>query len=105
MNADTQRRVVFVRGVVAGPDGGKSAEEKTDDIRAKNDKTLAEAGRKKTNIITATVWLTDMDTWAEMNTVWDTWVVPGETPCRAAVQSSKLAGSEFHVEIMVVAAL
>lgn len=96
---------VYLSGVVAGAAAGKSVAEQTADILAQIDATLAEAGTDKTNIITATVWLTDMDTWAEMNTVWDTWVVPGETPCRAAVQSSKLAGSEFHVEIMVVAAL
>ena len=67
--------------------------------------TLAEAGIDKTKIIRATIWLTDMDTWAEMNTVWDKWVVPGETPCRAAVHSPKLAAAGLDVEIMVEAAI
>ncbi|MDP6729838.1 MAG: RidA family protein, partial [SAR324 cluster bacterium] len=36
--------------------------------------------------------------------VWDTWVVQGQTPCRACVES-KLAAPQFTVEISVIAAL
>ena len=46
-----------------------------------------------------------MDTWAEMNTVWDKWVVAGETPCRAAVHSPKLAAPGLDVEIQVEAVI
>jgi len=96
---------VYLSGVVAGDASGQSVKDQTADILSQIDATLAEAGTDKTNIITATVWLTDMDTWAEMNTVWDSWVTPGETPCRAAVHSAKLAAAGLDVEIMVVAAL
>ncbi|NQV44950.1 MAG: RidA family protein [Rhodospirillales bacterium] len=96
---------VHLSGVVADKAAGKSVKEQTADILAQIDATLAEAGSDKTRIIKAIVWLTDMDTWAEMNTVWDTWVVPGETPCRAAVHSAKLAAPGLDVEIMVEAAL
>ena len=41
--------------------------------------------------------------WADMNTIWDAWVVPGQTPARATVQA-KLAGPTHLIEIMVVAA-
>lgn len=97
---------VYLSGVVASATAvGKSVKEQTEDILAQIDATLAEAGTDKSKLITATIWLTDMDTWAEMNTAWDPWVAPGETPCRAAVQSSKLAGAGMDVEIMVQAAL
>jgi enamine deaminase RidA (YjgF/YER057c/UK114 family) len=39
-----------------------------------------------------------------MNEAWDAWVVPGQTPARATVES-KLAAPGLDVEIMVEAAL
>jgi enamine deaminase RidA (YjgF/YER057c/UK114 family) len=96
---------VYLSGYVAEKTVGGSVAEQTADILAQIDETLAEAGTDKTKIIRATIWLTDMDTWAEMNTVWDKWVVPGETPCRAAVHSPKLAAAGLDVEIMVEAAI
>ena len=43
-------------------------------------------------------------TFNEMNEIWDAWVVQGQTPCRACVES-KLAVPQFTVEISVIAAL
>ncbi|MGH8833214.1 MAG: Rid family hydrolase [Polaromonas sp.] len=50
------------------------------------------------------MWLTDMDTFSEMNRAWEAWVVPGATPARATVLSSRLAAPQYRVEIGVVAA-
>ena len=44
-----------------------------------------------------------MANFAEMNSVWDAWVSPGNTPGRATVEA-KLASPDYKVEIMVVAA-
>jgi enamine deaminase RidA (YjgF/YER057c/UK114 family) len=96
---------VYMSGFVAGEAAGGSVAAQTADILAQIDAMLAQAGSDKTKVIRATIWLTDMDTWAEMNTVWDKWVVPGETPCRAAVHSPKLAAAGLDVEIMVEAAI
>ena len=68
------------------------------------DATLKEAGTDKTKVIKANIWLTDIKTFAEMNSVWDAWVVPGQTPARATVEA-KLAAPGIDVEIMVEAAL
>jgi enamine deaminase RidA (YjgF/YER057c/UK114 family) len=83
---------------------GKSVAEQTKDILDQIDATLKQAGTDKTNIVKANIWLTDIKTWAEMNTVWDVWVVPGQTPARATVES-KLAAPGIDVEIMVEAAI
>ena len=64
---------------------------------------LTEAGTDKAKLLSANIWLTDMATFGEMNAVWDAWVVPGHTPARATVEA-KLAGPQYKVEIMVVAA-
>ena len=45
-----------------------------------------------------------MGRFAEMNSVWDAWVSPGNTPARATVQAP-LAHPDILVEIMVTAAL
>jgi enamine deaminase RidA (YjgF/YER057c/UK114 family) len=55
-------------------------------------------------VISATIWLSDMDTFNEMNGIWDAWVTPGATPARACVEA-KLAAPQFTVEIAVIAAL
>jgi enamine deaminase RidA (YjgF/YER057c/UK114 family) len=96
--------VVYLAGFVAEAAAGKSVKEQTADILAQIDATLKEAGTDKTRILKANIWLTDIKTFAEMNAAWDAWVVPGQTPARATVES-KLAAAGLDVEIMVEAAI
>jgi enamine deaminase RidA (YjgF/YER057c/UK114 family) len=96
--------MVYLAGYTPDKALGKSVAEQTRDILEQIDATLKQAGTDKTNIVKANIWLTDIKTWAEMNTVWDTWVVPGQTPARATVES-KLAAPGIDVEIMVEAAI
>lgn len=92
---------IYTAGQVAS---GGSVTEQTKGILAQIDGLLAEAGSDKTKILSATIWLCSMDDFAEMNAVWDAWVPQGNTPCRAAVESPRLATPEFKVEIGVIAA-
>lgn len=94
---------VYLAGVVAHANKGKSVAEQTREILATIDAHLAQAGTDKTKLLSANLWITDMAKFAEMNAVWDAWVAPGHTPARACVEA-KLAAPEYHVEIMVVAA-
>jgi enamine deaminase RidA (YjgF/YER057c/UK114 family) len=94
---------VYVSGTVADKAAGRSVGEQTQDILAIIDGLLAEAGADKTKILSATIWLTDIKTFAEMNAVWDAWVSPGNTPARATVEA-KLAAAPYNVEIACVAA-
>ena len=64
----------------------------------------AEAGTDKTRILSAQIWLADMATFPEMNSVWDTWVPQGHTPARATGEA-KLATPDYKVEVIVTAAL
>ncbi|MCB1473084.1 MAG: RidA family protein [Rhodobiaceae bacterium] len=95
---------VYLAGQVAMDAPGKSVREQTENILARIDKLLAEAGSDKSKLLSATIWLTDMNTFNEMNGVWDAWVSPGNTPARACVES-KLAAAKFTVEIGIIAAL
>lgn len=96
---------VHLSGLVAEDAEGKSVAEQTQDILAQIDAYLAKAGSDKSKIVKAMIWLTDMATWAEMNTAWDAWVDPANAPVRAAVESPKLAAPQFTVEIMVDAVI
>ena len=95
---------VYLAGIVADSPKGKNMGEQTSNILSQIDGFLAMAGTNKTKLLSANIWITDMAQFAEMNTVWDTWVSPGNTPARATVEA-KLASPDYKVEIMVVAAL
>ncbi|MFQ5566293.1 MAG: RidA family protein [Paracoccaceae bacterium] len=95
---------VYTAGQVAQRAPGASIAEQTRDILARIDELLAEAGTDKSKLLSATIWITDMRDFAEMNEVWDAWVSPGNTPGRACVEA-RLAAQRFNVEIGVIAAL
>jgi enamine deaminase RidA (YjgF/YER057c/UK114 family) len=96
--------VVYLAGQVAADAHGKSVAEQTKEILAGIDALLEQAGSDKSHILSATIWLTDMASFAEMNKVWDAWAVPGAMPARATVESAKLASAEYKIEIAVIAA-
>jgi len=99
----THGDTVYLAGIVAQANKGKGVTEQTREILATIDKYLAAAGTDKSKLLSATIYITDMATFAEMNAVWDAWVAPGNTPARATVEA-KLAAPDYKVEIMVVAA-
>lgn len=94
---------VYLAGVVARENAGRSVTDQTREILATIDRHLAKAGTDKSKLLSATIWITDMASFAEMNAVWDAWVSPGNTPARATVEA-RLASPDYKVEIMVVAA-
>jgi enamine deaminase RidA (YjgF/YER057c/UK114 family) len=102
--AVVHNKTVYLAGQVAGDDAGVGVYEETRSILANIDRLLAAAGSDKSRLLSATIWLTDMDSFADMNRAWEAWVVPGATPARATVMSPRLAAAKYHVEIGVVAA-
>ena len=94
---------VYLAGVVAGKAAGGSVTDQTKDILSIIDGHLAKAGTDKSKLLSATIYITDMKTFPEMNAVWDGWVSEGNTPARATVEA-KLAAPQYNGEIMVVAA-
>ncbi len=93
---------VYISGQVAD-DPNADVAGQTRQILARIDGLLAEAGTDKSKVLSASVWLSDISTFDQMNAVWDEWVAPGNPPARATVES-KLARPQLKVEIMVVAA-
>lgn len=90
---------------------GLTAEDLSGDVTAQTrnvldnvDALLAAAGTHKKNVLTAQVWLRDMELFAEMNAVWNDWVDPAIPPSRACV-SGELFCPEALVEIVVTAVI
>jgi enamine deaminase RidA (YjgF/YER057c/UK114 family) len=93
---------VYLAGQVAA-DPTKDVPGQTREVLDAIDRLLAEAGSDKTRILSATIYLADIGTFAQMNSVWDAWVAQGHTPARATVEA-KLAAPAYKVEIQVIAA-
>jgi len=95
--------LVYISGQV--PDDGKAdITVQTEQVLAKIDQLLREAGSDKTKLLWAQIFLPDMKDFAAMNAVWEKWIVAGQTPARATVEA-KLANASYKVEIMATAAL
>ncbi|MEI7745299.1 MAG: RidA family protein [Chloroflexota bacterium] len=94
--------LVFLAGHVSELEGASVAEQ-TRDVLDQIDAHLAAAGTDKSKLLTVQIWLTDIGTWAEMNTAWDAWVDRANPPARATVEA-KLAHPQYRIEISAVAA-
>lgn len=96
---------VYLCGQVGdSEDGTISVERQTENMLAKVDSLLAEAGSDRNSILSATIYVRDMKDFAEMNNVWDSWVPEGHAPARACVEA-RMARPDLLVEISVIAAI
>jgi enamine deaminase RidA (YjgF/YER057c/UK114 family) len=94
--------VVYTAGQVAD-DPNLDVAGQTQQVLAAIDRLLAEVDSDKSLLLQVTIYIADMADFAQMNAVWDAWVVPGATPPRATVQAA-LARPAYKVEIQVIAA-
>ncbi len=93
---------VYLAGQVAS-DPGAGIKVQTEQVLAKIDALLAEAGSSREKILSTQIWIAHMGLFAAMNEVWDAWVPAGHAPARACVEAH-LARGDLLVEMMVVAA-
>ena len=96
-------RTIYLAGQVANQTKDKSVGEQTREILGAIDQLLAEAGSDKSRVLSATIYLADIETFVEMNAVWDAWVADGHTPARTTVEAQLVAPS-YAVEITCIAA-
>lgn len=94
--------LVFLSGQVPGASTEVSGQ--TREVLDKIDALLAEAGSDKDHLLSATIYLKDIQNdFPAMNEVWSAWLSPGQAPTRTTVQA-ELARPEVLVEITVIAA-
>lgn len=94
---------VYVAGQTAS-DPSADVRGQTEQVLKKIDDLLAAAGTDKSKLLSATVYLSDIRYFDEMNAVWEAWVDKANLPTRATVEA-KLASPKLLVEIVVTAAI
>ena len=78
--------------------------EQTENTLKKVDDLLAQAGTSKSNLLSASIWLKDINRdFKGMNDVWNAWLDPENKPVRATVEAN-LARDILLVEVQVTAA-
>ncbi|MCV9907690.1 RidA family protein [Brucella sp. HL-2] len=93
--------IVYVGGTTCDDENLDMAGQ-TQEILTKIDKYLAEAGTDKAKLLTATVFVTDLELKPQMDVVWKAWVGPEDLPTRATVGVADLGGDTL-IEIVVSA--
>jgi enamine deaminase RidA (YjgF/YER057c/UK114 family) len=93
--------VVSTCGVPGEPNGDVKVQTKK--VLETIDWLLEKAGTDKSKLLTAQVWLADMQDFEDHNSVWNEWVDRQNPPVRACVQAP-LWRPNVLVEIMVTAA-
>jgi enamine deaminase RidA (YjgF/YER057c/UK114 family) len=94
---------IYLAGMVAEDPISPSVYEQTKNVLKQIDAVLAEAGSDKTKMLRTQIFLSDINTFAEMNKAWGEWVPKGQAPARATIEA-KLADPQWKVEIVVTAA-
>jgi enamine deaminase RidA (YjgF/YER057c/UK114 family) len=102
-------RVVIHNGVAyiagTGPDtANASPGEQAAEVLNKIDDFLKQAKTDKSKLLSATVWVKDLNHLSEINDVWDAWLPQGTAPARSCVEATP-ARSEFALAISVTAAI
>lgn len=96
--------VAYLSGQVA-EDPEADIQEQTRSTLSRIDGLLAEAGSSREHLLSATIYLRDIDNhFALMNEVWNAWVPEGHAPARACVEAH-MARSGLLVEICITAAV
>ncbi|WP_244483404.1 RidA family protein [Mesorhizobium sp. 1M-11] len=94
--------IAYLAGMTA-EDASQGFEDQMRQVLAKADESLKLAGTDRSRLLTATIWLSDMAYFAEMNTMWESWIDPSNPPARATAEC-KLARPTLLVEILFTAA-
>lgn len=95
---------VYLSGQVAA-DPDADITDQTRSTLERVDELLSEAGSSREHLLSATIFLRDIDNhFALMNEVWNEWVPEGHAPARACVEAH-MARSALLVEICITAAV
>ncbi|KSV75997.1 hypothetical protein N185_16245 [Sinorhizobium sp. GW3] len=95
--------VIYLGGVLADEVQGNSMRSQTLQVVAKLDKLLTQAGTDKNKLLSATLFITDMNQKQEMDDVWTSWLEARDLPARATIGVSDL-GQDVLIEVVVSAA-
>ncbi|SCB38024.1 RidA family protein [Rhizobium lusitanum] len=96
-------KVAYFSGLTAD-DKSKDTVGQTEQILAKADAFLEKIGSNRSLLLSATIWLRDIEDFDAMNRAWTAWIDKDEPPARATVQAV-LGLPDIRVEIQFTVAL
>ncbi len=96
--------LLFLGGQTANrsPSAHGDISAQTIEVLARVDNLLKEVGTDRTALVSATIYLRDMQDFDGMNAVWDAWLPAGCAPVRTTVKAG-MSADNLLVEITVVA--
>ena len=95
--------IIYLSGQIGNKSSNNVATQ-TSEVLKKIEKLLLKAGSNKNKILSATIYLSDISHFEEMNKIWDNWIPENCAPARATVEA-KLAFPELFVEISIIATI
>lgn len=101
--AVVHNNTAWLAGMVAS-DASAGVQAQTEQILKQIDETLAAVGSDKSKLLSATIYLSNIAGFNEMNVTWEAWVDKRNPPARATVEA-RLAAPQYLVEIMCTAAV
>jgi enamine deaminase RidA (YjgF/YER057c/UK114 family) len=94
--------LVFLCGQTSSASAHASIEDQTAEVLRRIDALLVEVGSDRSRLLSATVYLKQIEDFAAMNAVWEAWVPGGAAPARTTVQAT-LAAPNLLIEVTVIA--
>jgi len=95
-------KVAYIGGLLPNRSDVSIARQ-TEEVLEKIDFLLERAGTHKSKLVSATVWIKNLDFIKEANAVWEAWLPEGTAPSRSCVEAVPGA-REYGIEIAVIAA-
>lgn len=93
---------IFVTSAQVASDLDMDISGQTKDVLKKIENLLGEVGYNKSNIFSATIWLSNIDEYPEVNDVWDAWILKDAPPARACIET-RFSSPRIKVEIQIMA--
>lgn len=94
--------IVYIGGQTDGTTSNIKTQ--TANVLKKVDDLLAQANTDKSKLLTASIWLKDINSdFKDMNEMWNSWVDPNNKPVRATVEAN-MAREQLLIEVQVTAA-
>ena len=95
--------VLYVGGLTA-TDASASMKGQTEQVLARLDDLLRQVGSDRSKVLSATIYLTDMQAKSDMNEAW-TEFFGDDLPARATLGVSALGSPDLLIEVVTIASL
>jgi enamine deaminase RidA (YjgF/YER057c/UK114 family) len=93
---------IYITGQLAYENQFTDARTQTKEILDRIDRLLAVHGATRKDLVSATVWLSDICYFGEINDLWDDWVAESHAPGRACIEA-KIAFDGYKIETQAMA--